>query len=39
MSEKLYKLIELINGEKRYKFISYNLGQRIKMFLLVYFIR
>jgi hypothetical protein len=39
MSILLYRFIENIDGERDLKLISYVLGQRIKMFLLTYFIK
>ena len=39
MAEGLYRFIERINGEKGKTVIPYKLGQMIKVFLLMYFIK
>lgn len=38
MGIKLYRLIELIDGEKGLQLIPYRIGQKVKMFLLIYII-
>lgn len=38
MPIKLYRIMELTDGEKGLKLIPYRLAQRVKMLLLTYFI-
>ena len=39
MGYKIYRLVELIDGEKKIKIIPYWIAQKIKMFCLIYLIK